>query len=153
MKQKNSDIVIYIFLSVVAVIIVGMIIAFIRNSLESTMDTANHIISRQEQTISEIEEYDIMKYDNEELRGSEVINFIKKYLGDYSAEEEAPIYVRVKTKSVEGSHDNTYTNSEHILDIKNFSNQQHYIKPTAWFTAEVIRTENKAILGVAFMQK
>lgn len=153
MKQKNSDIVTYIFMSVVAVIIVGVIIACIKNSLESTMDTANHLIGRQEQALSEIEEYDIMKYDNEELRGSEVVNFIKKYLGDYSPEEEAPIYVRVKTASAEGSHDNTYTNSEYISDIKNFSSRQHYIKPTAWFTAEVIRTENKAILGVAFIQK
>jgi len=140
-------------MSVVAVIIVGSIIAFIRNSLEGTMDSANQLISKQEQTLSEIEEYDIMKYDNEEIRGSEVINFIKKYLGDFSPEEEAPIYVRVKTVSAEGSHDNTYINSEHISDIKNFSSLQHYIKPTAWFTAEVIRTENKVILGVAFMQK
>jgi type II secretory pathway pseudopilin PulG len=153
MKQKNSDMVMYIFLSVVAVIIVGLIIVFIRNSLNSTMDTANHLINEQEQTTSEIEEYSIMKYDNEEVRGSEVVNFIKKYLGDYSNTETAPIYVKVTTVTSGVTYNNTYTNGGYISDIKNFSSNQYYIKPTAWFTGKVIRTKNKAILGVTFTKK
>lgn len=153
MKQKNSDMVMYIFLSVVAVIIAGMIIAFIKNYLDGTLASARSLAGKQEQALSELEEYEIMKYDNEELRGSEVVNFIKKHLGDYLPEEEAPIYVRVTTRADGSTYSNTYTNSEHIADIRNFSSQQHYIKPTAWFTAEVIRTQNKAILGVAFTQK
>ena len=82
-----------------------------------------------------------------------MVNFIKKHLGDYTTDEEAPIYVRVTTKTAGGTYDNTYTNSEHLSDIKNFSCTQFYIKPTAWFTAKVVRTENKAILGVVFAQK
>lgn len=153
MKQKNSDIVVYILLSVVAVIIVGLIIAFISNSLNSTMDTANHLINKQEQITSEIEEYSIMKYDNEEIRGSEVVNFIKKQLGDYDSSEAAPVYIRVKTVTEGVSYDNTYTNGECIKDIKNFSSRQYYIKPTAWFIGEVVKSENEAILGVVFTQK
>lgn len=153
MKHKNSDIVIYILLSVVAIILVGLIILFVRNSVDSTMKSANEIINEQEQTMTEIEEYRIMKYDNEEIRGSDVVNYIKNELGDYSPSETAPIYVQVITVVDGISYDNTYTNNKHISDIKNFSNKQYYIKPTAWFTGKVVRTENKAILGVVFTQK
>ena len=153
LKQKNSDMVMYIFLSVTAIIIVGLIIYFIKNSLDSTMHTANHLINEQEQTATELEEYSIMKYDNEEVRGSEVVNYIKKQLGDYSSSETAPIYIQVKTMIDGKSYTNTYTNSKYIADIKNFSSKQYYIKPTAWFTGKVVKSENKAILGVIFTQK
>lgn len=153
MKQKNSDMVMFIFLSVVAIIITGLIILFIRNSLNSTMNTANQLISQQEETASELEVYEIMKYDNEDVRGSDVVNFIKKQLGDFASSETAPIYIQVRTVVDGVSYDNTYTNNAYISNIKNFSGKQHYIKPTAWFTGKVIKTPNEAILGVRFIQK
>jgi hypothetical protein len=77
-----------------------------------------------------------------------VVNFIKKYLGDYTAAEEAPLYVNVKTSASE----NTYTNETNIADIKNFTDTK-YIKPTAVFEGKVIKNENKVIVGVSFVQK
>lgn len=153
MKHKNSDMVMFIFLSVIAIIIVGLIILFIRNSLDSTMDTANHLISRQEQTTSDLEEYDFLKYDNEEIRGSEVVNLIKKQLGDYGSIENAPVYIQVKTVVDGVEYDNTYTNNTYLSEIKNFSAKRYYIKPTAWFGGKVVKTPNEAILGLVFTQK
>lgn len=153
MKHKNNDLVPRIFLAVVGVILVGSIIYYMMNSVESTTDLADKIILNTEKTASEYAEYDITKYDGEEIRGSEVTNFIKKHLGDYDASETAPIYVEVITKNSGSTNINTYYNKTYIEKIKNFSELQHYIKPTAIFKGEVIRNANKVILGVKFTQK
>lgn len=150
MKHKNNDLVPQIFLAVVGVILVGVIIYYVINSVQSTTMLADTILLNTETTTSEYAEHEISKYDGEEIRGSEVTNFIRKQLGDYDTSETAPIYVEVITK-ISGS--NTYYNKEHIESIKNFSNMQYYIKPTAIFKGEVIRNTNKVILGVRFTQK
>ncbi|TAH70329.1 MAG: hypothetical protein EWM47_05600 [Anaerolineaceae bacterium] len=153
MKHKNNDLVPQIFIAVVGVILVGIIIYYVMNSVQSTTKLADNIILDTERTASDYAEYDIVKYNCEDIRGSEVTNFIKKYLGDYDTSESAPIYVEVITKASGLTNTNTYSNKEHIENIKNFSNMQHYIKPTAIFTGEVIRTANKVIVGVKFAQK
>ncbi len=153
MKHKNNDFVPQIFLAVVAVILVGIIIHYIMNSVRATTRLADNVIANTETSASEYAEYDIVKYDGEEIRGSEVVNFIKKQLGDYSATEEAPIYVEAVTKLSGAAYTHTFTNNKHLKDIKNFSNMEYYIKPTALFTGEVIRNGNKVILGVRFTQR
>lgn len=153
MRHKNSDLVPQIFLTVVGVILVGIIIYYVMNSVQSTRRLADTIILNTEKTASQYTEHDIVKYDGEDVRGSEVTNFIKKHLGNYDTSETAPIYVEVITKISGSTNVNTYSNKEHVDDIKNFSNMQHYIKPTAIFKGEVIRNTNKVILGVKFTQK
>lgn len=151
LKNKNNDLVPQIFLTVTGVILTGIIIYYIMNSVKSTSGLANGIIAKTEETASEFSEHDILMYDGETVRGAEVVNFIKKHLGDYSETETAPVYVEV-LKS--GSSDpKIYTNNKYISEIKNFSNSEHYIKPTALFTGQVIRNENKVILGIKFVQK
>lgn len=153
MKHKNSDLVPKIFLSVVGVILVGIIIYYVMNSVQSTSKLADTILLGTEKTASEYAEYDIVKYNGEEIRGSEVVNFIKKHLGDYDTTEVAPIYVEVVTKIAGSTNINTYNNKEHINDINNFSNMQHYIKPTAIFKGEVIKNANNVIIAVKWTQK
>ncbi|HPU63950.1 MAG TPA: hypothetical protein PK304_07330 [Mobilitalea sp.] len=153
MKHKNNDFVPQIFLTVVGVILVGIIVYYIMHSVKSTAKIADSVIAGTEKTAVDFEEYDIVKYDGEEIRGSEVINFIKKYLGDYSETEEAPIYAEVITKMSGTTYSNKYINKKHIYDIKNFSDQEHYIKPTAIFIGKVIRNENDVLIGIKFTQK
>lgn len=153
MKHKNNDMVPKIFLAVVGVILTGIIVYYVMNSVNSTTKLADSVISNTEEITIGYEEQDIVMYDGEDIRGSEVVNFIKKHLGDYSASETAPIYVKVVTKSIGGTNINEYTNNTHMEDINNFSNLQYYIKPTAIFTGDVIRTENMVIEGVEFTQK
>jgi len=151
LKHKNNELVPQIFLAVVGVILAGLIIFYVFNSVKSTSKLANDIIAKTEETAAEISEYDILIYDGEEIRGAEVINFIKKHLGDYSETETAPIFVEViKNGSAEVKK---YTNNKYISALKNFSDNEHYIKPTALFTGHVIRNENKVILGIRFVQK
>lgn len=152
MKHKNSDLVSQIFLAVVGVILVGIIVNYIINTVKSTTRVADIIIADTEGLASEYAEHDINVYDGEVSRGSEVVNFIKRMLGDYISSEAAPLYVEVVTKLSESTYINKHINNEHIDDIKNFSCIEYYIKPTALFTGQVIRTENRVIIGVKFTQ-
>ena len=149
MKHKNNDIVAQIFLAVVGVILVGIIIYYTMGSVSSTTRLADNIITNSEKMAVDYDEYEIVKYDCEDIRGSEVVNFIKRQLGDFSATEEAPIYIEVISKASSA----TYTNNQYIEQIKNFSIIDRYIKPTAIFAGEVIRTGNDVIIGVKFSQR
>lgn len=153
MKTKKNDLVPYILMTAAGVVILGIIIFYMISHLRSTANATNKIIDNTEQLTAKLADYNITRYDGEELRGSQVRNFIKEHVGDYSESEAAPIYVKVTTVISGIAYTNTYVNKEHIKDIKEFDNAQYYIKPTAWFTCEVIKTANKAIIGVAFTQK
>lgn len=152
MRHKNNDLVPQIFLAVVGVILVGIIINYTINSVKSTTRVADTVIANAEETATDYAEYKISMYDGEEIRGSEVVNLIKKELGDYSSSEKAPLYVEVVTKLSDGSKSNIHTNNKYIDAIRNFSNLDYYIKPTALFTGKLIRTENRVIIGLLFIQ-
>jgi hypothetical protein len=90
----------------------------------------------------------MMMYDGNEVNGSDIVNLIKKILGDYTNLETSPVYVYVKTSLAE----NTYTNNIYIPYIKNFTDTR-YIKPTAVFTGGVVKNKNDVIIGIKFIQK
>lgn len=153
MRQKNTDLVVYILWAVFGVILTGMLIYYIMNFVNGTAEATDHVIGASEEIASGYVDYDITKYDTEKVRGSEVVNFIKKNLGDYSATETSSIYVEVITKSMGTNYTNKYVNKDHLTDIKNFSSTRYYIIPTVMFLCEVIKTTNGAILGVKFTQQ
>lgn len=153
MKTKKNDLVPYILMTVTGVIITGIIIFYMVSHLHNTMNATNDIVDNTEQITSELADYNITKYDGEEIRGSQVRNFIKERVGDYSETETAPIYVEVTTAVSGTVYNNTYVNKRYIKNIKEFADAAHYINPTAWFTCEVLKTTNKAIIGIAFIQR
>jgi hypothetical protein len=89
----------------------------------------------------------IMKYDDLEVYGSDVVNCIKENLGDFTASETAPIYVRVET----ASSVNIYTNGSVIDEIRDFT-KLRYIKPTTVFRGDIITNINDVIVGIIFIQ-
>ncbi len=90
----------------------------------------------------------ILKYDDVEVYGSDVVNCIKENLGDYTATEIAPIYVRVET----ASSVNTYTNGSVIDEMRDFT-KLRYIKPTTAFRGDIIKNTNDVIEGINFIQQ
>lgn len=98
--------------------------------------------------IDALKDSDIKMFDNAEVYGSEIINFIKKELGDYKDGEAGPIYVYVQTSTKE----NTYYNGSQVANLQNFTHE-NYIKPTAIFVGQVDKNVNGVILGVRFVQK
>jgi hypothetical protein len=130
------------------VIITCMLVALGFQTAKAAKDISGNAILQMSELNNEIQDGDIKLYDQAEVYGSDVINFIKRYLGDFDESETAPLYVSVKTSL----SDHTYTNSSNLNDIKNFANTM-YIKPTALFQGEVKENENKMIIGVSFTQK
>lgn len=90
----------------------------------------------------------ILKYNDIDVFGSDVVNCIKENLGDYTATETAPLYVHVTTSTAV----NTYTNGSFITEVRDFT-KPRYIKPTSVFHGEVIKNVNDVIIGVNFIQK
>lgn len=153
MKQKHAEMPAYLLLSVFAVILTGILIYCTKNFYDNTANAADNVIEDTKEFVSDYADYDIKMYDGERVRGSEVVNFIKKYLGDYDSSETAPVYVQVKTVNNGVLYTNTYVNNVRTGDIKNFSSTEFYIKPTASFDGKIIKSANEAILGICFTQK
>lgn len=109
-------------------------------------ELSNNTMSQMQKLNNDIKDSGIMRFnDNDSVAGSDIVNLMKEYLGDYEAGETGPIYITV----VEGESDHTYNNGTCIKDIKNFSNER-YIPPTAVFSGKVITNENDVIVGVKF---
>ncbi len=105
-------------------------------------------ITQMSELNEDIRNSGIMKYEDQEVNGSDVVNCIKENLGDYTSTETAPIYVHVKTSTAT----NTYTNGSFINDVRNFTNIR-YIKPTAIFRGDVVKNTNEVIIGIDFIQR
>lgn len=138
---------------VFGVVLAACIIIYFTNFYNRTVDTTDEIIANSDRAIEEFDEYEITMYEYEDVKGSQVVNYIKKNLGEYSSTETAPFFVRVKSKVLGIDYTNDYINKEHIKDIKNVSAVDYFIHPNAYFYCETIRNENKVLLGVMFTQK
>jgi hypothetical protein len=152
-KHKNSDLPSYWILAVFGIVITAAIILYVKGFFDNTKRSTDDLIESTTGVVEEFSEYEITMYEDEELQGSQVRNYIKRNLGDYTTTETAPFYVRVKTVVSGTNYIHDYVNKVHIKDIKNVSAVEYFIKPTAYFYCEVIRSENKVILGISFSQK
>ena len=153
MRHKNSDIVNWILVTVISVVILGFIVYKLSIYLKDTTATTDRIIGEVREQAEDYLESEITMYDGETLRGDEVRNIIKEQLGNYSASEVAPIYIKVTTAMNGTTYHNTYQNKQYIGYIKDISSNQYFIKPTVYFQGTVIRSANQAILGITFVQK
>lgn len=91
---------------------------------------------------------DLVMYDGKEIQGNDVVNLIKKKLGEFTDTEIAPIYINVVTsKSI-----NKYINGVNVNNIQNFTSV-NYINPNAIFLGEIQKDKNHVILGIKFTQK
>lgn len=153
MRHKNSDIVTWIVMSVVGVVILGFMVYKLSIYLNDTSDATDRILEKAREQVDDMIESEIAMYDGETIRGDELRNLIKEQLGEYSADETAPIYVKVTTVTNGTTYINTYQNKQYISYIKDISSYQYFIKPTAYFKGAINRSTNQAILGITFVQK
>lgn len=152
-KSKNSELPSSIIWMVFGVVMTACIILYFTNFYNNTIDSTDKIIENSVEMSEDFDEYEITMYEFEEVKGSQVVNFIKKNIGGYTISEIAPFFVRVNSSILGKSYSNEYLNKEHIKDIKNVSAVDYYINPNAFFECEVVRNENKVILGIEFIQK
>ena len=76
MKTKNSDIAVKIFLVVVAVILVGLIIAWSTGVFKDKKNDLNEGTERINNAISSMAEFDLLVYDGGNITGSLLLDLI-----------------------------------------------------------------------------
>lgn len=96
----------------------------------------------------DLKDNSITQFDGVMVRGSDVVNLIKRELGSFEREEEAEIYITVITNILEA----TYSNSDYFKEIKDFSNIR-YINPLKSFQGEIVKDANDVIIGIIFEQE
>jgi hypothetical protein len=148
MKVNHMSDVVKILIIAATTIITCVIVALGFLGLNTARQISNTAIGQMSELNSELKDSGIMQYNKEQVKGSEVINFIKKYLGDYETPDIAPVYVYVHTDKAE----NTYYNGDCLTNIRDFTNPA-FIKPNALFLGDVDKNENGVVVGVRFMQQ
>jgi hypothetical protein len=119
------------------------------HALNIAKDISTNATSQMSELNEDIVDSDILKFDKKmDVAGSEVVNFIKQYLGEYEDGEKGSLYVTV----TQGSLEYTYKNGIYISNIRDFTDA-HYIDPVAAFSGDVIRNKNDVIIGVAFTKQ
>lgn len=87
----------------------------------------------QEQQITELEEYEIIRYDGLKFDGLTAVNYIKRMTGSY--------HLTVELENTKGSFT---IKKEDYNELRN-SNSEKYVSPLATYACEVLRDENQAI--------
>jgi len=115
----------------VALIIISM------QMFERTVKISSLLEQSQEKMISEMEEYEIVKYEDCLVDGMTVINYIKKMISIY----HLPVHVTTDQEEFCVSEYADYTDL-----IK--SDSEKYIRPLAKYRCRVIRDENGTITEI-----
>lgn len=120
----------------VALILIGM------QMYQKTMKITTLIAKNQEQTITDLEEYELVKYSDLSIDGISALGYIKKVVGEYhipvTVEDEQSCF------SVTGKED---------FGLLREIDSEKYINPYALFTCRIIRNENGVITEIRLIQE
>ncbi len=136
-----------IMLIAASVIITCIIVWIGFTMVKTSREISDSAFDQLRELNNDLKDSGIMKYDGITVEGSEVINCIRKNLGEYDTTQTAPIYVTVTT-----TVENTYTNGQYLENLRSFADTK-YIKPTATFHGTVKKNTNKVIVGIVFVQQ
>lgn len=145
MKTKNSDIAVKIFLVVVAVILVGLIIAWSTGVFKDKRNDLNEGTEKINSAISSMAEFDLLYYDGGTITGSILLEIIKE-----KADGEAKfdgVAISYKTLAEPSA-----TPAPYPTTIPSRGHDR-YINPNGLFKGEIDRDDNDVITGLIFKQQ
>jgi len=145
MKTKNSDIAVKIFLVVVAVILVGLIIAWSTGVFKDKQKDLNEGTERINSAISSMAEFDLLYYDDGTITGSLLQDLINEK-ADGSSDLEGVI-ISYKTLA-----DIIVTPAPYPSPAPS-KGEERYINPNGIFKGDVTRDKNNVITGLIFTQQ
>jgi len=129
------------------IITAGLIFAGFRMADIGT-EVANHAMKKLVVFEREMQESEILQYDGVEVAGSDVINFLRKYLDERGSARKNGIKIIV----IQGKESKVYENTDEIKEIYNFSHES-YINPSALFIGSVYKNANGVISEIRFTLK
>lgn len=145
MKSKNSDMAVKIFLVVVAVILVGLIIAWTTGVFKDKKSDLDQGTERINSAISSMAEFDLLVYDGGTITGSLLLELIE----DKAAGSEKLEGVTISYKTLA---EPTATPASYPSPAPG-KGDNRYINPNGIFKGEVKRDPNNVITEIIFTQK
>lgn len=124
----------------ITVIIVSILFINFR-SAEQLADAAGENMAEM---ADDIKNNAVMQYDGLEVTGADVVNFYKKYLGDYKPGQSGPFTIVIGGTS--------YTNGSAVSSLRDSSGSA-YVKPTSRYKCAVTKNANGVITAVTFTKK
>ncbi len=144
MKTKNSDIAVKIFLVVVAVILVGLLIAWSTGVFKDKKKDLNDGTARINKTISTMAEFDLLTYDGASITGSLLLDLIQE-AGDGKL---GGVVIKVETIAAKGTPA-AYPSATPEPTKSN----PNYINSNGVFKGAVKRNDNGVIESIMFTQQ
>lgn len=130
----------------VEILVACIVIGFLMQMAWSASKIGQSSAGQLESFNKELMESEITKYDGLVVSGSDVVNFLKKYLNDYSGLEKGPFTIVIVNTSNSTSH----VNNEKIANTIDFTSN-YYIKPTGKFLGSVEKNKNGVITIIKFV--
>lgn len=136
------------FIIAASLIITAGLIFFAFRMADVGTETAEHVMEEFVSLRDELQEGEILQYDATIVSGSDVVNFLRKYLPPHEENRISDITVTVVGREKRF----TYRSYEDIKNITNFSHVS-YVDPCATFYGTIKKNENGVIAEILFEQR
>ena len=120
----------------VALILIGM------RMFQKTIKITTQIERNQEQTITNLEEYELVKYDEMVIDGMTALGYIKNVIVEY----HLPVIVEEKQRKFT-------VDSRDDLGLLRDVDSEKYISPYGFYQCRVIRNENEVIAEINLLRE
>lgn len=154
--MENSTKAIIIAATVVitlALVTVGFLV------LRSGQETAKSAITRLDKMNNQLAESEYLIYDQTEVSGSEVVNALRKFEGEYIGIQvitgknvSGTSYIYNITKGATQGEGEIGSKSSYDIGDTIDEESNEYVNPNGRFKGEVIRDKNGVIIGIVFTQ-
>ncbi len=155
MKTKNSsDLVVKIFLIVVAVILVGLLIAWSTGVFKDKKQDLNEGTEKIDQVLSSVADFDLLVYDGYTINGKSLTDLIVDMQN-----KEATLSVGVKTLAGSIQYYNYSVTADNNLGAvvtitpSTSKADDDYINPSARFLGDIVKNINNEIVCIMFTQQ
>lgn len=146
MKTKNSDIAVKIFLVVVAVILVGLIIAWSTGVFKDKKNDLNEGTEKINNAISSMAEFDLLVYDGGSISGDALVELIR------TSNDKDPSFVISVITLASSPTETSYTGTSSYPSPEPAKEASNYINPNGMFKGKIKREDNENITGLTFTQ-
>lgn len=162
MKTKKADIAAKIIITVVVVILVGLLTAWMVGIFKDKKQDLNSGTEKINTIVSSVAEFDYMSYDGASISGKTLVDLIKETVADAQELSIAvQTYVNYKKTTPVTIYYNKVLTANYSLDTagaattlnQSSKSSDSYIAPSGSFLGKVLKNPNDEVTGILFVQK
>ena len=162
MKAKNADIAAKIIITVVMVILVGLLVAWIVGLFKDKKQDLNSATEKVNTTVNSVADFDYLSYDGASINGKTLVDLIKETLADAPELSIAvQTYVNYKKATPVTIYYNKSLSANNSIEApgtvtalnQSSKSSDNYIAPNGSFIGKVLKNPNDEVTGLLFVQK